>query len=118
MPFDANLVMNDGSTALTATGSGTSFDLGAFINPMTAEVIVTAKSGTSPTLDVKIQGSTDNSTWVDVVVFKQISAVGTYRRKVLAPYRYWREYHTLGGTSPSFSTKIAWTVGGRGENVG
>ena len=81
---DKDLVLNDGSTPLTATGNGTSFDIGSTINPLTVEVIVSARSGTSPTLDLKIQGSLDNSTWVDVVYFPQITAVGTYRRKLHA----------------------------------
>lgn len=115
---DKDLVLNDGSTPLTATGNGTSFDIGSTINALTVEVIVSAKSGTSPTLDLKIQGSLDNSTWVDVVYFQQITAVGTYRRKLHAPYRYFREVQTLGGTSPSFTTKAYFTVGGRDTKFG
>lgn len=115
---DKDLVLNDGSTPLTATGNGTSFDLGSTINELTVEAIVTAVSGTSPTLALKIQGSDDASTWVDIVYFPSITAVGTYRRKLHANYRYFREVHTLGGTSPSFTTKAYFTVGGRDKKIG
>ena len=50
---DKDLVLNDGSTPLTATGNGTSFDIGSTINALTVEVIVSAKSGTSPSFTTK-----------------------------------------------------------------
>ena len=117
--FDKDLIANDGVTPLTATGNGTSFQVGSTVNPLTFSVIVTAApTGTSPTLDLKIQGSQDNSTWKDLVTFEQITAKGTFRRKVHANYLYFREVHTLNGTTPSFPTKMAWTIGGRDKFIG
>lgn len=115
---DKDLVLNDGSTPLTATGNGTAFAIGSTVDDLTMEVIVSAVSGATPTLDLKIQGSQDGSTWKDVVVFEQITAKGTYRRKLHARYAQFREAHTLGGTTPSFTTKIFLTLGGRDIYIG
>lgn len=72
---------------------------------------VGAVSGTSPTLNVKIQESTDGSTgWTDIpgAAFTQVTAadnsqilrvegIGTSRK------RYLRAVATIAGTSPSFT---------------
>lgn len=72
-------------------------------------VIVTAVSGTNPTMDVVVQESPDNGTnWVDVYHFPRITATGTYVSPQIPAthgtrYRY---VQTIGGTTPSFTRAI------------
>lgn len=96
-------------TALTATGNGTSIDNSASsANGGAGHLHVTAKSGTSPTLDVKIQHSTNNSTWVDLITFTQKTAIGAERIEVTGTInRYARAIRTIGGTSPSFTAAVS-----------
>lgn len=96
-------------TALTATGNGTGLDNAASsANGGAGHLHVTARSGTSPTLDVKIQHSTDNSVWVDLITFAQKTAIGAERVEVTGTVnRYLRAIRTIGGTSPSFTAAVA-----------
>lgn len=95
--------------ALTATTNGTGVDTLGYTSAMVV-LEVGAVSGTSPTLDVKVQESADNSTFTDVTgaTFTQVTAannsqvlrvdgLGTARK------RYLRAVATIGGTSPSFT---------------
>jgi hypothetical protein len=69
---------------------------------------VTAVSGTSPTLDVSIEESTDNgATWNKVYDFPRITAAGSYNSPTL-PVRgtMYRVQQTVGGTTPSFTREI------------
>jgi len=75
-----------------------------------------ASAGTSPTLDVKIQSSADNSTWADITgaTFTQVTdtagtaiaaedADGTITIQASDEARYIRAVGTIGGTStPTF----------------
>lgn len=118
MAYDKDLVFNDGASAVTASGNSSALDIGPIVNPLTVDVVCTAKSGTNPTLDVNIQGSDNNSTWVTFGSFPQMTATGESRRKALVPYRYYRLNYVLGGTNPSFTFKAAITFGGRDTKIG
>lgn len=63
-------------------------------------------SGTSPTLDGKMQTSTDDSTYADVTgaTFTQATAteIASIQVDVRSVNRYLRYVGTIGGTSPSF----------------
>lgn len=96
-------------TTYSATGNGTSVDNAASsASGGVAHLHITAKTGTSPTAAFKVQHSTDNSTWVDLITFtsatgatsERIEASGTVRR-------YLRVVRTLGGTSPVFTAFVA-----------
>jgi hypothetical protein len=105
----ANLIVNDvASAALTSTATS------AFITPASGSlsqefnVIVTAVSGTNPTLDVVVQESDDSGNNIyDVYHFPRITAVGQYRSPLIPltgnRVRYVR---TIGGTSPSFTNSV------------
>lgn len=70
-----------------------------------ARLVVTGTiSGTSPTLDVKIQGSNDNgSNWTDIVSFTQVTtAAASEYKRFLAPFKQLRAVADVGGTSPSY----------------
>ena len=96
-------------TAETATGNSTSVDNGASsTNGGVASLHVTAVTGTTPSLTVKVQHSSDNSTFVDLITFTAANAAGSQRRTVSGTVnRYVRETHTLSGTSPNFTYAAA-----------
>ena len=105
--FDSNyMLIDNGSTAVTADANGTAFDV--LWMPHTPVVFCLSVggtiSGTSPTLDIKIQGTNDNgSNWSDIVSFTQVttSASKQYKR-VLTPYKQIRGVIDVGGTTPSY----------------
>lgn len=101
------LVADQTSGALTTTttsstitpASGCSYEV---------NYIVTAVTGTNPTLDVVIQESDDGGTnWFDVYHFLRITASGAYRSpKISLTGNRVRYVQTVGGTSPSFTRSI------------
>lgn len=115
------------SAARTATGNGSAVGTGLLHNPITGDIQgfaqeamiyldVTAASGTTPTLDVIIQGRTNGSgTWTAL-------PDGTFSRKVttgqdciriagpLPPEI--RARYVIGGTTPSFTFIVDGTIGG------
>lgn len=95
--------------ALTATGNGTGLDNAAATTRGGAgHLHVTAASGTSPTCDVKIQHSTDGSTWVDLITFTQATGITYQRVEVTGTVnRHLRAIRTIGGTGPSFTVAVA-----------
>ncbi len=93
--------------ALTSSADGTGIDRLGFDDAMFM-LEVGAVSGTSPTLDVKIQESADNSTFTDIsgATFTQITAAdksATLRVNLAGKKRYLRAVATIAGTSPSFT---------------
>ncbi len=95
--------------ALTATGNGTGLDNAAATTRGGAgHLHVIAASGTSPTCDVKIQHSTDGSTWVDLITFTQATDITYQRVEVTGTVnRHLRAIRTIGGTGPSFTLAVA-----------
>lgn len=72
-------------------------------------LIVSASSGTSPTLDAKIQHSADDTTYVDLVSFTQATSTTSEVKLVdegTTVNRYLKAILTVGGTSPSFTAII------------
>jgi len=65
-------------------------------------VHVPQATGTTPTLDLRIQESADGTTWQTVVTFAQITAAGQYRRKYVSNRKYVRTDYTVAGTTPNF----------------
>lgn len=72
-------------------------------------VHLTALSGSStPTLNVKVQHSTDNSSWSDLITFTALTAVGSERKTVSGTVnRYVRSLWTMTGSSLSFTFAVA-----------
>ena len=81
-------------TAKTSTGNETSVDFGsAGTNGGGGVIHVTAVSGTSPTLDAKIQTSSDNTTFTDYITFSQLTGVGSeYKTSTSAPNDMQEQY--------------------------
>ncbi len=104
--------------AATATVTGGGVDTQGYNSAM-AVLEVGAVSGTTPTLDVKIQDSADNVSFADVagLTFTQVTA--SNNSQVLridglnTPQhrRYLRAVGTIGGTTPSFALAIEVLLG-------
>lgn len=97
-------------TDLTSNKNGSAFDV-SFYREAVFHLKVTkvADSPVDETLDVKIQESLDNSTWIDVVTFSQATSATTERKTLSRPIgKYLRAVATVGGTSPSatFTVKM------------
>jgi len=70
---------------------------------------VTAKAGTSPTLDIKFQGSHDGTNFADLGdAFTQITTEGTYVKKLAANFgKFVRAVATIGGSdTPTFTFSL------------
>ena len=96
-------------TARTSSGSGTGRQIGAVQagKAMYAALHIVAASGTSPTLDVKVQ-SDDNAGFAsptDRITFTQATGTGAQFDSVAGAITddYWRIVYTIGGTTPSFT---------------
>jgi hypothetical protein len=102
-------VVLHGLTAETTTGDGAAVDNGAATTGGGVAVLhVTAADGTSPTLDVAVQHSADDNTYVDLVTFTQANSATVERTTVAGTVnRYVRASHTLGGSAPEFTFAVA-----------
>ena len=104
-PWDANLVAFNSQT-LTSSTNSSGFNVGEGAELRVELSVSGTVSGTSPTLDVKLQDSADGSSWADTgVAFTQVTATGSrqqreFRTKQGRPHV--RLAATVGGTSPSF----------------
>lgn len=94
----------------TASENGSTVDTQGYHDAM-AVLEVGAVSGTSPTLDVKLQESDDDSTWSDVSGYTFTQVTATDSSQVLrienlntTRSRYLRLVATIAGTSPSFDS--------------
>lgn len=103
---DANLQLK-AAGAETSSTNHTAVDLKA-VRPgmvLNAQAIVTAVSGTSPTLALVIQESADNSTWRTIATFvPALTAAGINETSFRPTQRYIRSSSTIAGTdTPTFT---------------
>lgn len=96
-------------TAYTTTTNGTSVDnSAASSNGAVINLHVTAASGTTPTLAVTIQHSTNNSTWTTIATFTTATAATSETVTVAGTVnRYTRAVFTVAGTTPSFTAQVS-----------
>ena len=112
MPVDiqavnkTNVVMFNGT--VTASGNTSDIDLSVF-SAMEIELKVTAVSGTSPTLDVYIEGQFEPTGDYKVLASQTgITSTGTWFFTVNPLiFRFVRVRWVVGGTSPSFTFIVA-----------
>lgn len=94
--------------AETATGTSTGVEVAK--GTVRLALVITAVSGTSPTLDITIETSSDNGVtdaWRSMGTFAQQTATTTGVWKTLSGAdRYVRSRRTIGGTTPSFTYSI------------
>lgn len=115
--FDTNLLFHN-AAALTATGNSSGLDVQKTpAGGVWVEIVVSAVSGTSPTVDFKVQESNDDSTYNDVVTFAQITATGRHARLVQSKKRYLRLARAIGGTTPSFTVTAGIVSGPQQEHT-
>ncbi len=95
------------SVTRTATANGSTVEIADKAN-LRLDLAVTAASGTTPTLDVKIQDSPDGTTWTDVSggTFTQATGTTTQHKKIGPVDRYVRHVATIAGTTPSFTYSV------------
>jgi hypothetical protein len=117
--LDANLILLASGHLVVASSpyTGATKDFGAGDHyPLTYILNVTAIAATTtPTLDVKIQESDDDSVWVDLCSFEQATlAKGArqYFRTAKANRRYRRYYAVIAGTSADFTADIGVDIAG------
>ena len=100
-----SMLIDNGSTAVTEDANGDAlFRTWLKSSDLVACLSVGGTiSGTSPTLDVKIQGH-DGSNWVDIKSFPQVTGTSAVKKYIrfLAPYDKIRAVIDVGGTSPSY----------------
>lgn len=99
-----------GDVALTGTAASAGASSGPIANPgQAADVVLhvqcTAATGTTPTLDVKLEESTDNSTYTTVTgsAATQLTAAGTASSNGRITKPYVRVTSTIGGTTPAIT---------------
>ena len=100
---------NDGSTPLTATVTSPAQDVRE-VELIALFVNITAISGTSPTLTVKIQESPDGTQWNDTgLTTTALNATGATRVAATVGQKlskFVRAVATVAGTTPSITATI------------
>ena len=96
------LVLNAGAYTATGVQGSANDNSASSTGGGGAFLIVTSVSGTSPTVDVKIQHSADNVTYADLITFTQATGATSEIKKVAEGTtinRYVRVHATIGGSS-------------------
>jgi len=107
------LVSVSGIAARTSTVTGTAVDVRSYKGGLIIEQLVGVVSGTSPTLNGKLQTSADGSTgWADITgaTFTAVTATDNFAKigvDVRDTLGYIRYVGTIAGTSPSFTMGVA-----------
>ena len=111
--FAGFLVADVASGAITSTATTSTITPSSVANIGTYShefnVVVTAVSGTNPTLDISVQESPDNgANWYTIYEFERITAQGVYASPLIRAQfgTRFRYVQTVGGTSPSFTRAI------------
>jgi hypothetical protein len=94
------------SAARTASGNGSSIETGDRTEVRGLVLDVTAASGTTPTLDVSIQTSDDNTNWRTLKSFGQKTAISNEHLSSGGLDRYMRFSWAIAGTTPSFTFSV------------
>ena len=98
----------------SASANGSAVDILNYEGQAAAILQSAAGTGTTPTLDVKLQDSEDGSTgWADVIgaAFAQVTnaaaSIQVVKFNASAAKRYIRAVATVGGTTPSFACAVS-----------
>ncbi len=97
--------------ARTVTGTGTAIDIKDYVGRGKVMLDCAAGTGTTPTLDIVIQHSVDNVTFVPVpgAVFAQVTNAARQQQIGLdldAAHRFVRIAFTITGGTPSFTFSV------------
>lgn len=99
---------NQADTVFPAAARTATTTSGVFVadtSKLVCHLNVTAVSGTSPSMTVKLQDSSDGTNWVDIpsAAFTAATATGTQRLVVSDVGTMVRAVATITGTTPSFT---------------
>lgn len=101
--LDAQVVNDIVSAAITVTTTSAAVSV-VNIQSCAFNLVTTAVSGTTPTMDVVIQETIDGTNWYDIYHFERVTANGTLVSPLIpmrgSSIRYVR---TITGTTPSFT---------------
>lgn len=97
------------SQTITAAGNTAtlSLDNHAMGTSLNAQVNVTARSGTTPSLTVNVQQSPDGVAWTTTNTFAAITNVGVADMVAEVRGEFARLSWTVSGTTPSFTSTVA-----------
>ena len=95
----------------TATGNGSSVDFKGYEGDILFILDSAAGGGSSPTLDVTIEDSADNSTFgaLSGAAFLQVTGTASVQKLSISAdecKRYIRVKYTIGGSSPTFTFSV------------
>jgi hypothetical protein len=99
--------------AKTSTVTSSAVDIRAYKGGFILQQLVGVVSGTTPTLDGKLQTSADGSTgWADIsgATFTQVTATDSFQKIGFVENQtlgYVRYVGTIAGTTPSFTMGVA-----------
>ena len=98
------------SAARTTTAAGTAIPGFAAARQLVLQLQVTAASGTTPTLDLVVQDTTDGTNYNTIATFTQKTGVSREVIRLSTPFTdTLRVSYEIGGTTPSFTFNvIAW----------
>ncbi|WP_163530879.1 hypothetical protein [Halobacillus ihumii] len=104
MAWDSLLTITD---TVTATATSDAIEVNSSQSePLEIRLDVSNVSGTSPILDIVVEGSDDNATFEEISAIPQITqAVVDKRFGVITDKKYIRLKYETGGTSPSFDVQ-------------
>lgn len=98
--------------SVSGSGNGTGVDLVSYEGQIAVVLDAHNVSGTSPTMDIKIQDSADNSSFADVspsIAFAQVTTTDSVQKLSIAKSslrRYIRAVKTAGGTTPVYLISV------------
>ena len=108
-----DLIAGPPTATRTATGQTSGIDLRAYDGDVLFLLDSAAGGGSSPTLDVTIEESADNSSFAAVasgaVAFTQVTGTASAQKVALNKddaKRYVRIKYTIGGSSPTFTFSV------------
>jgi hypothetical protein len=93
------------SAARTASGTGTAFTV-EDVTDIEGTLTISAASGTTPTLDVRLETTVDGTNYYTVGSFSQKTTTGSEARAFGPLGQLARWAWTVGGTTPSFTFAI------------
>jgi hypothetical protein len=105
------LIAGHPTAARTATGQTSGIDLQQYDGDVVFVLDSAAGTGTSPTMDVTIEDSADNSSFAAITgaAFTQVVDAASAQKLVInkdEARRYVRVKYTIAGTSPSFTFSV------------
>ncbi len=101
------------SAARTSSGQSVELNL-SYGDEVLVFLDVTAVSGTSPTLDVKVQTKGPDGKWYEIASFAQKTAAGNEAKAITNYGEILRVAYTIGGTTPSVTFSVTGVVKTRG----